>query len=106
MSLVHDIINDLSLSRTKALAGATRTLIARLAVVEPKPMSDADQDTSRDIPATVVLAHLYYMLDEIEKMEDAEKAMRWLGWIQGVMWSHKIASLKELRDSTRAALKG
>jgi hypothetical protein len=46
------------------------------------------------------LAHLHNMLDQIEEFVAEErmgKAFRWLGFLQGVMWSHGFFTLNELR---------
>ncbi len=46
------------------------------------------------------LRHLLFMCDHVEKMveEDIEKAMRWLGFMQGVFWSQGIFTLNDLRE--------
>ena len=45
------------------------------------------------------LQHLASMLSRMEDMydEDPEKAMRWLGFVQGVLWSQGIYTIDELR---------
>jgi len=47
------------------------------------------------------LKHCYSMLDKMEKFLDEdriEKSFRWLGFIQGVLWSQKIYTLTELMN--------
>ncbi|MFA7194059.1 MAG: hypothetical protein WC087_04045 [Candidatus Paceibacterota bacterium] len=46
------------------------------------------------------LEHCHAMLDKMEKFltEDRiEKVFRWLGFLQGVLWSHKIYTLDDLK---------
>ena len=50
------------------------------------------------------LAHLYWMLVEIEgflKEGRREKAFKWLGFIQGVLWSSELCSLEDLKNHNR-----
>ena len=45
----------------------------------------------------------------IQKALDAgerERAMRWLGFAQGVLWAHGIYAVNELREQNRAAVRG
>jgi len=50
------------------------------------------------------LRHLFFMCDEIEKfVEEGEmyKAMRWLGFIQGMVWLMLPISIDALKDINR-----
>lgn len=50
------------------------------------------------------LSHCYGMLDDIEgfiKNDQIEKAFRWLGFIQGILWSTQKFSLTELKNHNR-----
>lgn len=50
------------------------------------------------------VAHLLYMLDEMEKFLDegrTEKVYGWLCFIQGVCWALGYQTLKELKDLNR-----
>ncbi len=55
-----------------------------------------------ELTTTETLAHINFMCDEGVKLIEAgriEKAMRWLGFIQGTMWAlnyHTIDSLKNI----------
>jgi len=52
-----------------------------------------------------MMEHCHGMLDEMEKMvaeENMEKAFRWLGFIQGVLWSKSAYSLAELKSHNRS----
>lgn len=49
-------------------------------------------------------AHVCWMLPEIPKLYAAgkvEKAMRWLGFVQGVLWSCKLYSIQEMAEDNR-----
>ena len=48
--------------------------------------------------------HLMWMLEEIIRMPNDrfEKANRWLGFVQGSMWSLGIRSVDEMRDDNRS----
>jgi hypothetical protein len=46
------------------------------------------------------LPHLLFMCQEAQTFVDAnrvEKAMRWLGFLQGTLWSHGYCTLDELK---------
>jgi hypothetical protein len=49
------------------------------------------------------LCHCKWMLAEIPKFleENQEKAMRWIGFVQGVFWSNGIYSVYEMREHNR-----
>ena len=50
------------------------------------------------------LQHVFDMIDKIEEFleEDRiEKAFRWLGFMQGCLWSFGIYTLEDLRDHNR-----
>lgn len=50
------------------------------------------------------LAHVLYMIPELRKhlsSDKAEKAMRWLGFIQGVLWVTGLVSIEEMKDDNR-----
>ena len=50
------------------------------------------------------LAHCYGMLEKMEgfiKERRMDKAYRWLGFIQGVLWSHRVYTLVELKNHSR-----
>ena len=52
------------------------------------------------------LQHCHGMLDKMEnflKEGKREKAMRWLCFIQGVLWVHGFYTLNELRAHNRAS---
>ncbi len=50
------------------------------------------------------LSHCHSMLDKMEKFLDEdriEKSFRWLGFIQGVLWSQKIYTLTDLMNHNK-----
>ena len=63
---------------------------------------DDPEQVDHDLAPTrgEALRHLLFMCDHIEKMvdEDIEKAMRWLGFMQGALWSQAIFTLSDLRE--------
>jgi hypothetical protein len=49
------------------------------------------------------------MCTEIQKALDAgdrERAMRWFGFTQGVLWAHGVYAVNELREQNRAVVRG
>lgn len=56
------------------------------------------------VPHRDVLCHLAWMCEQaIDFVAEGrmEKAMRWLGFIQGVLWALGIKTLNELRDDSK-----
>lgn len=47
------------------------------------------------------LAHLRWMLSELWEMRDTPKAMRWLGFVQGVLIMRGLTTVQTERDFTR-----
>lgn len=50
------------------------------------------------------LDHLFFMAIEAQKFVDAgriEKAMRWLGFIQGAVWGGGLVSIDSMKDLNR-----
>lgn len=50
------------------------------------------------------LSHIAWMCEKLlsdEFSEKIEKSMRWIGFIQGVLWSHKIFSIEEMKNHNR-----
>ncbi len=46
-------------------------------------------------------SHLRWMVQELRSMEDEQKSMRWLGFVQGVMIMHNLTTVQIERDFTR-----
>jgi len=62
--------------------------------------SETDKPRSRE----EILAHCHGMLSQIEgfvKEKRIEKAFRWLGFIQGCLWSEEVYSLENLKNHNR-----
>ena len=47
------------------------------------------------------LAHCAWMIQEALAFDNADKAMRWLCFVQGVLWMTGSAAIDELRDMNR-----
>jgi hypothetical protein len=45
--------------------------------------------------------HLEWMLDEIPKIEDAEKRARWIGFVQGHFWTLGVFTIDQMRAHVR-----
>lgn len=52
----------------------------------------------------VVNQHTHWMCEEAQSFDDGEKAQRWLGFIQGVLWTRGICTIDELRDDVRGVI--
>ena len=52
-----------------------------------------------------MLGHVLFMVEEATKFVDAgemEKAMRWLGFIQGVLWSVGVETIDTFKQMNKA----
>lgn len=49
--------------------------------------------------------HLLWMIEEMRTMTDPGKWMRWLGFVQGMLISHGLTTVREERDFTRPFFK-
>ncbi len=69
-----------------------------LSLAGDKPeLADFDHTPTRG----EAIRHMLNMCDSMEKLLDegrTEKAMRWLGFMQGVLWSQGSFSLNEMRE--------
>lgn len=69
------------------------------ALLAPGPVAQ-DRGLVKQRVAYTRAAHLRYMCDSIPALVavgDREKAMRWIGFIQGCLWSEGLASIEDLR---------
>jgi hypothetical protein len=70
-----------------------------------RPAQIAFDRTTASFPRSRQLEHTAWMCLEIQRALDAgdrERAMRWLGFTQGVLWAHGIYAVDELREQNRA----
>jgi hypothetical protein len=71
----------------------------------PVQMDDANTKYFRlGIKKYIVSNHLLFMCVEGQKLVDeekVEKAMRWLGFLQGVLWANSWFCLDELKNHSR-----
>lgn len=54
--------------------------------------------------AKAILRHCHYMLTPLEEFVQngrMEKAFRWLGFVQGVLWAMKMFKISELKDHNK-----
>jgi hypothetical protein len=68
-----------------------------------KPLCCREPDGDPCVP-TRNIRHVAWMLSEIRTQVEAhevEKAMRWLGFVQGALWSYGWYGLDEIRDHNR-----
>jgi hypothetical protein len=84
----------------------------RAARLHPDSFGDPLDQLYKDSEA-VAAAHILWMLEEIPKLDvearhaitqsslDYCKANRWLGFVQGWMWSNNICSINWLRESMK-----
>jgi hypothetical protein len=73
--------------------------------IQTKQLVEEDTKIFQDeIPPAMTRGHLLFMCSEAQKFVDEgriEKAMRWLGFLQGVLWSDNEFSLDELKNHSR-----
>lgn len=64
------------------------------------------------LPAAAQLGHAMWMCSELEGMSErgemssahaVEKAMRWLGFVQGVLWAAGVYSVDDMKDDNRSS---
>ncbi len=71
---------------------------------EPRQFSECEAQQHFVLPAYNELAHLRFMCIEAQKFVDEdriEKAMRWLGFLQGVLWARGFYSLDDIKNHSR-----
>jgi hypothetical protein len=71
---------------------------------EPARFSEYESKQHFILPAKNGLAHFRFMCIEAQKFIDedrVEKAMRWLGFLQGALWALGFYSLDELKNHSR-----
>lgn len=67
----------------------------------PKEVRLSPEDTAKrvnDIGDWSLINHLYFMTEEGKRLIDQgriEKAMRWLGFLQGALWGLGVTSIEE-----------
>ena len=71
----------------------------------PKKLPDVDFGRMKvDIPWITAVQHVAWMCDKAWDLAEeghTEKAMRWLGFIQGVMWCLNMRTINQMRDDSR-----
>jgi hypothetical protein len=75
---------------------------------EPRQFCEDETRQHFILPPSGELSHLCFMCLEAQKFVDEgriEKAMRWLGFLQGVLWSRGFYSLDDLKNHSRPETK-
>jgi hypothetical protein len=65
---------------------------------------DGNRHASFDVDKEAVFSHLRYMMDEIDRFVDEgilDKAFRWLGFIQGILFYEGYYSLDSLKQHNK-----
>ena len=60
---------------------------------------------AHELKSATRVAHYKFMCVEIPRLMEAgtvDKAMRWLGFLQGVMWRRNLFTLNELKEQSRS----
>jgi hypothetical protein len=78
----------------------------RPTALDPERMSDHYAHRHVDqMPVRVVAEHMLFVAQEIPRMMAAgqtDKAMRWLGWLQGAIWGMGLETLDEAKKRNAA----
>lgn len=66
----------------------------------PKKINTDNYATMSDIEdgSTAEAAHLKWMIGEMRNITDREKLMRWIGFMQGALWSLGLSSIDNFRE--------
>lgn len=86
----HDqLANTLNLYSSKL-----QELIALVEDHDFPPESPCQRDLDK-------LKHVVWMCSEAQTFPNTDKAMRWLGFIQGYLWVNGVFSIEEMKDHNR-----
>jgi len=70
--------------------------------IDPKQMTDEQtRDVAHHLQSRDRIAHYKFMCVQASIFADAgqvEKSMRWLGFLQGVLWRRNLFTLAELKE--------
>jgi hypothetical protein len=74
-----------------------------LKYIQMLPGVKVERFTSKSVLPTreMILNHSRWMCQELSQMEDTEKAMRWLGFVQGIFWVLGKRTIEEMRSDNR-----
>ncbi len=79
--------------------------LARLTREGYQPVQIDFDRTTLGFPRSRQLEHAAWMCVEVQRAldeQDRERAMRWFGFLQGVLWVHGLYAVNELREQNRA----
>jgi len=54
-----------------------------------------------DVRFDPAFEHAHWMCQQLSRMTDFEKANRWLGFVQGVLWTGSFRSITQMREDNR-----
>lgn len=75
-----------------------------IAMLDQAGVKSAKHANSAFLPTSeCALGHARWMCEEISKMTDLEKAMRWLGFVQGVLWVTGRRTIDKMREDNRVS---
>ena len=86
--------------KIKEVIGLYQKTLERLKV----PKTRAPLETIAPEDTMGRLAHCHQMLDKMQEFLDqgrVDKAFRWLGFVQGVLWSNYIFTIEEMANHNR-----
>jgi hypothetical protein len=87
--------------KLKEVFAQYRRMLLALPHVRSAKLADTKYDfTGLSLGAHEAMSHAVYMCEEASKFVDEgriEKAMRWLGFVQGVLWCWGVRSLTDLK---------
>lgn len=99
------------MSQTK-IAEACDKMTERLIFRHPQLMSVGNPERmpvssmiqrSHDVPSLTLFKHIRFMLKEIPLMaeDNREKAMRWLGFVQGALYVLGVMSIEDMKQANK-----
>lgn len=97
---------------TEVCASYAKTLRAMSGVKDAVRLPEKyTTEVSGSIPMWMWTAHLLFICEETPRLMEAgrvEKAMRWLGWLQGVLWATDHETLEDAKkhNATKCTLCG
>jgi hypothetical protein len=97
----------MTLEKVRSLVVAYRELLDRRnPEILPAQMGDEDDlELACLLSVSTRVAHYKFMCGKIVALMEegtTDKAMRWLGFLQGVLWREHGLTLKELKDQSKS----
>lgn len=95
---------DMTSEKLISVLANYRDELMAMGVVAQQLPEEAYCDVASSIGQAAILSHqLYLCIQGIEHAREGsiEKAMRWLGHVQGVLWAHDIYCLDDVKKHSR-----